>query len=56
MSIGDDIDLTTLEADPDPTMARLRAEAPVCWAPALEMWLVTRWDDVQFVEAHPELF
>lgn len=28
----------------------------MCWVPSLEMWLVTRWDDVAEVEAHPELF
>jgi len=56
MRLGETITLADLEADPDPIMARLRAEEPVCWVPALEMWLVTRWDDVEFMEAHPELF
>lgn len=55
-SLGNDITLADLEADPDPIMARLRADEPVCWVPALEMWLVTRWDDVAYVEEHPELF
>lgn len=50
------ISLAELEADPDPILARLRAEAPVCFVPSLEMWLVTRWDDVAFMEDHPELF
>lgn len=54
MGLGDDITLADLEADPDPIMARLRAEEPVCWVPALEMWLVTRWDDVEHIERHPE--
>lgn len=53
---ADEIDLASLEADPDPILARLRAEASVCFVPALEMWLVTRWDDVAEIEAHPELF
>lgn len=26
------------------------------FVPALDMWLVTRWDDVVFVDEHPELF
>ena len=56
MSLGDDITLADLEVDPDPIMARLRADEPVCWVPALEMWLVTRWDDVAHMEEHPELF
>ena len=56
MPLGDDITLADLEADPDPILARLRAEEPVVWVPALEMWLVTRWDDVAHMEAHPEDF
>lgn len=56
MPFGDDITLADLEADPDPILARLRAEEPVAWIPALEMWLVTRWDDVAHMEAHPEDF
>lgn len=56
MSLGDDITLADLEVNPDPIMARLRADEPVCWVPALEMWLVTRWDDVAYMEEHPELF
>lgn len=50
------ISLADLESDPDPILARLRAEAPVCFVDSLDMWMVTRWDDVQFIEEHPELF
>jgi cytochrome P450 len=53
---GDDITLAALESDPDPILARLRADEPVCWVPALDMWLVTRWDDVAAIEADPETF
>ena len=56
MTIGVDISLADLEDDPDPILARMRASEPVCWVPSMEMWLVTRWDDVAYVEAHPELF
>ncbi len=56
MTIGADITLADLDADPNPILARLRVEEPVCWVPALEMWLVTRWDDVAHMEEHPELF
>ena len=56
MGLGDDITLAALESTPEPILARLRAEEPVCWVPALDMWLVTRWDDVDHVEQHPELF
>ena len=53
---GATIDLAALEADPDPILTRLRAEAPVAYVDALEMWLVTRWDDVAVMEAEPEVF
>lgn len=56
MSLGASISLADLEADPDPILTRLRDEEPVCWVPSMEMWLVTRWDDVADMEAHPELF
>lgn len=56
MGVGDDVTLVDLERDPDPILERMRSDAPVCWVPALQMWLVTRWDDVAYVEAHPEIF
>ena len=40
------LELDELELDPHPAHARLRAEAPVAWVPALDGWLVTRRDDV----------
>ena len=45
-----------LERDPYPLLARLRAEEPVSWMDELEMWLVTRYDDVAAVLRQPELF
>ena len=56
MGIGSGITLADLEADPDPILARMRAAEPVCRVPSMDMWLVTRWDDVAYMEAHPELF
>lgn len=56
MSIGASISRAELEADPDPILARMRADEPVAWVPSMEMWLVTRWDDVADVDDHPELF
>lgn len=50
------VSLAELERDPDPILARLRDEEPVSWVPSMEMWLVTRWDDVAYVDDHPELF
>ncbi len=54
--IGDTITLAGLEADPDPVLARLRDHEPVAWVPALDMWLVTRWEDVDHLERHPDNF
>ena len=56
LNIGNSIDLKELELDPNPILARMRAEEPVCFVPSLDMWLVTKWDDLMFMEAHPEVF
>ncbi|MEM7091684.1 MAG: cytochrome P450 [Actinomycetota bacterium] len=51
-----DIALADLESDPDPILAELRATKPVAYVESMDMWLVTRWDDIAYVEAHPDLF
>ncbi|MED5394844.1 MAG: cytochrome P450 [Actinomycetota bacterium] len=56
MGIGDSVTLGDLETDPDPILARMRAEEPVCFVPSLDMWLVTKWDDLMHMEDHPEVF
>ncbi|HEY3463290.1 MAG TPA: cytochrome P450 [Gaiellaceae bacterium] len=56
MSIGSEISVDRLEADPYPIYKRLREEAPVCFVDSVGLWLVTRWDDVQHVDKSPELF
>ncbi|HUC27196.1 MAG TPA: cytochrome P450 [Streptosporangiaceae bacterium] len=50
LTVGD------LEADPYPVYARLRREAPVCFIPAVGLWFVTRYDDVEYVVTHPAQF
>jgi cytochrome P450 len=50
------ITVDMLEADPYPIYKRMRREAPVCWVDAVNLWFVTRWDDVDYVAKHPELF
>jgi cytochrome P450 len=50
------ITVEDLERDPFPIYARLRDESPVCHVPAVGLTLVTRWEDVQHVATHPELF
>lgn len=42
----DDITLDDLERDPYPIYARMRAEAPIAWVPAADVWFVTRWQHV----------
>lgn len=56
MTLGESITLAELEDDPYPAFQRLRADEPVSYVPDMDMWLVTRWDDVEFLNAHPELF
>lgn len=51
-----DITLAMLEDDPYPIFAALQQHEPVAFVPSLDMWLVTRWDDVVYVCEHPELF
>lgn len=56
MSVGNEITVEQLEADPYPIYKQLRAEEPVCFVESVGLWLVTRWDDVQFVDRNPGLF
>jgi cytochrome P450 len=51
-----EITVEQLDDDPYPLYARMRREAPVCFVPAIGLWLVTRWDDVERATSHPELF
>lgn len=49
------ISVEQLDADPYPIYARMRREAPVCFVPAVGLWFVTRWDDVEFAATHTDL-
>ena len=51
-----DVDPATLDADPYPTYAELRRDAPVAFVPALGLHLVTRHEDVDAIARDPELF
>lgn len=51
-----DFSVEDIERDPYSIYARLRKDNPVAYSPALNSWLVTRWDDVRFVTTNPELF
>ena len=55
-TFAETITVEDLERDPYPIYARLRAEQPVAWVPAVNCWLVTRADDVETVTTRTELF
>lgn len=56
MSIGATITVEQLESDPYAVYARLRAQEPVSWVPAVNCWLVTRAEDVETVTTRSDLF
>jgi cytochrome P450 len=56
MTVGESITLEELELDPYPVYTRLRDEEPVSWVPAVQLWLVTRHDDVRAVDMDAETF
>ena len=56
MSFADEITVEELDRDPYPIYARMRREAPVCFVPAVGLWFVTRWDDVERAASSPDVF
>ncbi len=54
--VGGGITLAELDDDPHPALARLRASEPVSWVPALDGWIVTRYDLAQEVMRNAESF
>jgi cytochrome P450 len=56
MTIGDTIALEELERDPYPIYEALREHEPVSWVPAVQLWLVTRYDDVRAIDLDPDAF
>lgn len=56
MSFAGSITVEALEADPYPIYAQLRRSAPVAFVPAVSLWFVTRWKDVESVAKSPEIF
>ena len=49
------ITVEQLDNDPYPIYARMRRDAPVCFVPAVGLWFVTRWADVEFAASHPDV-
>ena len=58
MSAGVDfpLDLDQMQVDPYPTYAEMRRSAPVAFVPQLNLWMVTRWRDVEAVATNRELW
>jgi cytochrome P450 len=56
MTVGETVTLDELEDDPYPIYERLREAEPVSWVPAVQLWLVTRYEDVRTVDLTPGLF
>jgi hypothetical protein len=56
VTLGEGVSLEDLERDPYPVYARLRDDEPVSWVPAVQLWLVTRYDDVRQVDLTPKVF
>ena len=56
MTLGEQVTLEELERDPYPVYARLRDQEPVSWVPAVQLWLVTRHEDVRHLDLTPEVF
>lgn len=54
--VYDQVTLSALMADPYPTYAHLRAEAPVAWLAPARIHLVTRFDDIIRIEKDHDTF
>ncbi len=54
--LGAAVTLDQLDLDPHPALAALREREPVSWLPALEGWLVTRYDLAVHVMRDAETF
>jgi cytochrome P450 len=54
--VGSSVSLEELARDPYPTYARMQSDEPVSWVPALGMYYVVRYDDVQAMLQEPGHF
>jgi cytochrome P450 len=50
------VTIEDLERDPYPVYATLREHAPVAYMPCLDVWMVTRWADVEAACTDPKAF
>lgn len=56
MDVERQVRLDELNVNPYPTYKRLRDEETVSWVEATNRYLVTRWEDVVYVDTHHDLF
>lgn len=56
MYVEEPIKLAELNVDPYPVYEMLRDRETISWVGAANRYLVTRWDDVVYVDTHYELF
>lgn len=54
--IGSRVKLQELDKDPYPVYSQLREKEPISWVPDLNMWFVTRREDIRDILKNPELF
>lgn len=54
--VADWVTRADLTADPYPIYARLRQESPVCWVPAVNKVVITKFADCVAAEQNPEVF
>ena len=56
MNLGTSISLAELDVNPYPIYKQLRDAETVTWVDAVNRWMVTRWEDIVYVDTHPEIF
>ena len=56
MTFTEAITVQDLETDPYPIYEKLRRDMPVAYIPAVNLWFVTRFKDVEYLSKTPELF
>jgi cytochrome P450 len=54
--VADWVTVAELDRDPYPIYARLREQTPVAYVPAVNVWMLTRWVDVERAAGDPERF
>src|SRR5882724_842988 len=54
--LGASVDPEALDLDPYPLLARLQADEPVSWIDSLQLWYVTRYEDVRAIVLDHENF